>query len=680
MKEEAHKQSQKPNPTGTKEQEFWSEEGWLYKRLIEASPDLVWMGDTKGITKFINNYWTNYTGRKNSVKPSWTEKTAAEEEEWERILTKEGLKELRGSWSEAKIDQAPFEVEHQLRRKDGAYRWHLVKFEPMRSNGELVGWVAVGRDIQERKKAKEKLEENEAVFRGLANTIPQLAWMADAKGNVIWYNQRWYEFTGKSYEEMKKEGWFPAHDPKNLVRVKEKWTQCLRLGTSWEDTFPLKRYDESWVWHLNQAMPLKNSKGKIVKWFGTSTDISEQKKSEEEKQRLLENEKKARADAERANRLKDEFLATVSHELRTPLNAILGWTQLLISGVTDPGELQQGLETIERNAKSQTQIIEDLLDMGRTMSGKISLNLVTVDLAKVVEASIESLWPTLDAKQLEIEKEIEEGCYSKIDPTRIQQVCWNLMNNAIKFTNPKGKIKLRLSKEGENAVFQIQDNGTGIKKEALKFIFEPFRQEDSGTNRHKSGLGLGLAIAKTIIQLHSGTISANSAGVNLGICFSFRLKLDREKKIEQKETKKEIEDFGGTKILIVEDQADTRNWLRKLLEGNGAKVISASNADEGIRKMEEEKPDLLISDIAMPGKDGTTMLKEIRAKEEMSGKETPAIALSAFTGTEDKLKCVLAGFCMHVSKPIENEKLLRSVEMIIKNLVSKSSEKEIYKN
>ncbi len=373
---------------------------------------------------------------------------------------------------------------------------------------------------------RREVSETADRFTQLANTIPQLAWMAKPDGNLFWYNDRWYQFTGMAPESQLGWGWESVHDPQELPRVVEKWKAALAKGEPWEDTFPLRRHDGVYRWHLSQARPYRNSSGQIMLWFGTNTDITDQLKLAEEREELLAAERAARSEAEKIGRMKDEFLGTLSHELRTPLNAMLGWSQILQRTEPDSETMQEGLKTIERNARIQTQLIEDLLDMSRIISGKVRLDVQRVELPPIIKAAIESVRPSADAKLIRL-KHVLDPLASPIagDPNRLQQIIWNLLSNAIKFTPKEGRIEVLLERVNSHVEITISDTGQGIKPEFLPYVFDRFRQADSSTTRQQGGLGLGLAIVKQLVELHGGTVNARSAGEGQGATFSVALPL-----------------------------------------------------------------------------------------------------------------------------------------------------------
>ena len=332
--------------------------------------------------------------------------------------------------------------------------------------------------------------------------------MANPDGWIFWYNDRWYEYTGTTPEDMEGWGWQRVHDPSVLPSVLESWKHSIETGEPFDMTFPLKGADGSFRPFLTRVNPLRNGDGEVVLWFGTNTDISEQVKLEEDRKQVLDAERAARADAERVGRMKDEFLATLSHELRTPLNAVLGYATLLQTMQMSEAEMKDAASVIQRNAKAQAQIIEDLLDMNRIIAGKIRLDVQQVALPDVIEAAIETVKPSAEAKDIRIQAFLDPVAGPvRGDPARIQQVIWNLLSNALKFTDKGGRIQISLERVNSHVEISIVDTGQGISPEFLPHVFDRFRQADSSTTRHHGGLGLGLAIVKQLVESHGGSVA-----------------------------------------------------------------------------------------------------------------------------------------------------------------------------
>ena len=391
----------------------------------------------------------------------------------------------------------------------------------------------------------------------------------------------------------------------------------------------------------------------------------------DEREELLNAERAARADAERMNLMKDEFLATLSHELRTPLNAILGWSQVLTMDEPPNHDFRDGLEAIERNARAQTQLIDDLLDMSRIISGKIRLDVQWTELAPVVEAAIESVRPSAEGKGIILRKILDPVAGPVAgDPTRLQQVIWNLLTNAIKFTPKGGKVDVILERVNSHMEITVHDTGIGIHPEFLPAVFERFRQADASTTRAYGGLGLGLSIVKNLVELHGGTVRAKSAGEGQGSTFVVSLPLAPLRSGEIREhptTSKygaidcESVHLSGVMVLIVDDEPDARTLIRRVLEQCQAEVIAAASAAEGLALLKQHRPDVLISDIGMPETDGYRFLRQVRQLSPIEGGRTPAIALTAFARSEDRTRAMMAGYQVHIAKPIEAQELLATV-------------------
>jgi PAS domain S-box-containing protein len=389
--------------------------------------------------------------------------------------------------------------------------------------------------------------------------------------------------------------------------------------------------------------------------------------------RLFELERSARASAESSNRLKDEFLATLSHELRTPLTAVLGWLNLLQSGKLDEPTRLQALNTIERNANAQAQLIEDILDVSRIITGKSGLMVRPFDLQGVIDAAIASVHPAAEAKQIRIEKIIDDKA-SMIsgDANRLQQVIWNLLSNAVKFTPKEGRITVRLQRVNSHTQIMVSDTGQGISPEFLPYVFDRFRQADSTSTRAHSGLGLGLAIVRHLVEMHGGSVRAESDGEGRGATFILDLPVRAvgEMAVEEVVAYQGEEELAkldgqqqlqGIRVLVVENDEDSRDLLRKVLEQFGARVTTASSAAEALAELKQSWPDVMVSDIGMPGEDGYDLIRRVRALEQEDGKRLPAVALTAYVGEEDRRRALSAGYQEHLAKPVELARLSKLI-------------------
>jgi CheY-like chemotaxis protein/two-component sensor histidine kinase len=383
-----------------------------------------------------------------------------------------------------------------------------------------------------------------------------------------------------------------------------------------------------------------------------------------------------RAEVERVSLLKDEFLATLSHELRTPLNAVLGWSKILLSRIKEDSDTRRGLETIARNAGAQAQLIDDLLDMNRIVSGRIRLDVQRLDLASVVEAALESARPSAEAKSIEIRKTIDPNAGPvRGDPNRLQQVVWNLLTNAVKFTPRGGSIDVILQRIGSHVEIVVQDTGMGISAAFLPQLFERFRQADSSSTRRFGGLGLGLSIAKQLVELHGGTVTAHSEGDGKGSTFCVRLPLRAVR--EEPDSQREHPTSGrgtapvdaqvslaGIAVLVVDDEADARSVVGAVLSDAGATVLTAASADEALAVVRSRRFDVLISDIGMPDRDGYQLIRDVRQLGAAEGGRTPAVALTAFARSEDRTRAMLAGYQVHMTKPVEPQELVATIRSV----------------
>jgi signal transduction histidine kinase len=395
-------------------------------------------------------------------------------------------------------------------------------------------------------------------------------------------------------------------------------------------------------------------------------EIKERKRIEAERDELLQREQQARTEAESANRAKDEFLAVLSHELRTPLTAILGWSRMLRSKTMDEKSMGYALEVIERNARIQTQLIEDILDISRIITGKLELEMNIIDLHSIIDAAIDIVKPLADAKHIQVIPQLDAPIgLVKGDPSRLQQVIWNLLSNAIKFTPRGGLVKLSLDQVNSHVQIQVIDTGQGIEKEFLPFVFDRFKQANSSSKRKHGGLGLGLAIVRHLVEMHNGSVHAESEGLDKGAVFTIKLPL-AETRANLKDKQGDGKDFEASKeslideitrldnlrVLIVEDDKDTRDFLIHALERAGAIVNAASSVEEALTAIAEFKPDVLVSDIEMPEKDGYDLIRNVRERELKKENRLPAAALTAYARSEDRMKALRAGFQTHIPKPV----------------------------
>ena len=543
--------------------------------------------------------------------------------------------------------------------------------------GKPLRFDGTAQDVTEQELARVSLRDSEARFRQLADAMPQIVWTARPDGVLDYVNRRWYEFIEQSEAEAPPAQWYVRVHPDDLNGAVEAWGASISTGQPYATEFRVRRADDVYRWFLVRALPIRDAAGSIVQWYGTCTDIHEQRALHEQNALLLGSERAARAEAERASQIKDEFLATLSHELRTPLNAILGWANLLRGDPADTEGVAEGLTIIERNARAQNQIIEDLLDMSRIISGKVRLDVHRTDLAPIVEAAIETVRPAAAAKGIRVQTVLDPTARPVSgDPNRLQQVFWNLLSNAIKFTPKGGRVQVLLERVNSHLEVSIIDTGKGIEANFLPHVFDRFRQADSSTTRQYGGLGLGLAIVKQLVELHGGTVRVQSGGRDAGTTFIVALPLTVLHPETTLETEARRHPSGGAlvaptlerdlnladvRVLVVDDEPDARALVRRLLEERGATVTTNASVAEALASIRMDRFDVLVSDIGMPEEDGYALIRQVRALEAERGGTIPAVALTAYARSEDRMKAVMAGFQMHVTKPVEPAELLTMV-------------------
>ncbi|MBD2611592.1 MAG: response regulator [Nostoc sp. GBBB01] len=563
-----------------------------------------------------------------------------------------------------------------------------------------------------------ELRQSEERFRSLSTCSPVGIFEIDTEGRCRFTNPRYQTICGVKAAQSVEKSWLESVHPEDRERAVTTWSAYINEGRDYSEEFRFQTAHGNVRWVQVRSSPMLSGQGELLGYVGTLEDITERKQAEEVRAQVIR-EQTARQEAEAANRMKDEFLAVLSHELRTPLTSMLGWSKILRSKKLDEKATSRALEAIERNATSQMQLIEDILDVSRIIRGQLRLNVCAVNLISVMEAALEAVRPLAEAKDIQLNTVLDTSVGSMYgDPARLQQVVWNLLTNAIKFTQKGGRVEVKLStyfgysindspdlasnntalasaspdensnlntdessepkSKNENPKFQyaqiqVIDTGIGITPEFLPKVFERFRQADSTTTRSHNGLGLGLAIVRHLVELHKGTISAASPGTEQGATFTVRLPLLQDNR-GNKASKEAGEisspevstPLAGLKVLVVDDETDTRNFLSFMFEDYGAVATAASSVDEALAVLEQAKPDILISDIGMSEQDGYTLIRKLRSLEPEKGGRIPAIALTAYTRDEDRLKALAAGFQQHLPKPIDPSKLIGVVVNVLK--------------
>jgi PAS domain S-box-containing protein len=576
-----------------------------------------------------------------------------------------------------------FQLEHRILRADGSLGWTNSRAVPLLDDrGEIIEWIGAASDITDRKRDEVtlrdmslQLELQHRLFEQIASTTPDFIYVFDLNGRFLYANRRLLEVWGTTFEravgksliELGYPQWHADMHMKELRQVID-----TRQPIKGEVPFT----GGSGISGVYEYIftPVLGPDGEVEVIAGTTRDVTERKQ-------LMANERTARAEAERASRMKDEFLATLSHELRTPLNAILGWAEILRGGSTGTEDLREGLDTIARNARVQTQIIEDLLDMSRIIAGKVRLDVQRLNLADVVQAAIDTLRPAAEAKQIRLQVVLDPlaGPVSA-DPNRLQQVFWNLLTNAVKFTPRGGRVQVLLERINSHLEVSVVDTGEGIAPDFLPYVFERFRQSDASTTRRHGGLGLGLAIVKQLVELHGGSVRARSAGlVGQGSTFTVCLPLTVLHGDAMSSTERRHPSAGSgpinpqacaqltdVKILVVDDEPDARALIKRLLEDCEAAVTVAASAAEAFDLLRSALPDVLISDVGMPQEDGYSFIRRVRALGAAEGGAVPAVALTAYARSEDRMSAIRAGFQHHVAKPVEPAELITIVASLVR--------------
>ncbi|MGI8502458.1 MAG: response regulator [Hassallia sp.] len=573
--------------------------------------------------------------------------------------------------------------------------------------------LEVKRQATELASMNSELRESEEKFRALSACSPIAIFLTDTEGKFTYTNPNCEAFYNFKLDESWEEGWAKCIYPEDRDRVLADWSRSIRCGQTYSDEFRICRTDNTLCWvHVRTSVMFSDNR-QLLGYVGTIEDITERKQAEIVREQMIR-EQAARQEAEAANRMKDEFLAIVSHELRTPLTSILGWSKQLLTRQFDPKTINRALETIERNAQSQAQLIEDILDVSKIIRGKLQLQTEPVNLITLIETLLETVRPQADAKAIQLESifdpQVEIVCG---DGQRLRQVIGNLLSNAIKFTSKAGRVQISLSmamgqgEEGDKgtrgqgdketilsphpplppsprllvspsppsptyAQITVTDTGIGINPDFIPYVFDRFRQADSSSTRSYGGLGLGLTIARHLVELHNGKIYAHSEGKGKGATFTVNLPLPKANQLKREPTvesnandPENLPSLDNVRVLVVEDNIDSRDFIKVVLEESKAKVTAVGSVSEAIECLKRDHFHVLVSDIGMPGEDGYQLINKVRDLEQKNGIKIPAIALTAYTRNEDKIQALQAGFQKHLAKPIEPDELVKAVAELV---------------
>jgi PAS domain S-box-containing protein len=612
-------------------------------RLREAAdslPVIVWVLDTTGQLQLVNHAFCEFFGvdRAELLGTRWTD----------RIHPDEAKHFLDDLYDCVRARRA-FTAQTRVRRADGEWRWIECWARPsFGATAKLRGFVGTSADITDRKRAEAALHEEKQRFQTLADNIAQLAWMADADGRIFWYNRRWLDYTGQSSDSPPITAWRNAQHPEHIDRVVAKVTRCFANGEPWEDTFPLRGKDGEYRWFLSRALPIHDDHGNVVRWIGTNTDVTEQRAYAE---RLRE-----------AERQTSEFLAMLGHELRNPLAAVRSAAELV--NLTEPHDhrLHRAWVVLERQSLHMTRLIDSLLEVSRIARGKVKLDRKVVDLAKILDDMLQDRSAQIGASGLDLDRQLPaRPLWVLGDDVRLAQIFDNLLGNAIKFTAPPGRITVAARADGDAVVARVRDTGAGIRPEMLTSIFEPFQQETQELSRTAGGLGLGLALAKGLTELHGGSIEARSDGPGEGAEFIVRLPAAQPPSVEPSAEVRR--DAGGQRILIVEDNVDAAEMLQFVLEIQGHEVMVAANGAEALELLRHEDMDVVLCDIGLPVMSGYELAREIRSDSALC--DLVLIALTGYGRSSDRRRTQEAGFDAHLTKPVE----LRALDEVLNKLL-----------
>lgn len=631
-----------------------------FRRLVESNVIGIIVASSDRITE-ANDVFLEMVGYTRedlaSGKLIWQQMTPPEYQE----LDNYGVQQLLTTGV-----MTPFEKEYI--RKDGSRVSVLLGGATWRSSP--MSAICFVFDLSERQRSQQELRESEERLRMSLEAGQMGIWDWNILTNEIKWSDNLEEIHGMRKGSFA--GTFEAFQqiihPEDRQFVLEAISSAVNGCGSYDIEFRIIWADGSIHWMSGKGQSFCNATGKAVRMIGVGMDVTVRKQVEETLRRQSE-------ELERANRVKDEFLAVLSHELRSPLNAILGWAKLLLTRKFDETTTTRAIETIERNAQLQTQLIEDLLDVSRILRGKISLNICPVDLVSTIASSIDTMTLAASAKSIEIQTNLDPlvGLVSG-DPNRLQQIIWNLLSNAIKFTPDGGCVEIILSCDRNEAQIQVKDTGKGISADFLPYVFDYFRQADGSITRTHGGLGLGLAIVRQLVELHGGTVQAESPGLGQGATFTVNLPLLNRQIATTTNSQHNVIDaatatqnqattqtLANLNILVVDDEADTRDFYITVLEELGADITAVTSVQEALEVIKHRELDILVSDIGMPDEDGYSLIRKLRAWEAPIGKQIPAIALTAYARDEDRKKALNAGFQRHLSKPVEPDDLLKAI-------------------
>jgi len=623
--------------------------------IIANAPDPVFVSDLQGKILLANEAVSELLGlRKDEVL----------EQSLSRFVSRDEARELMGALHEVVERGVTRNVRLNPRSASGEVIATSLNASALREpSGEVIGVIGILRDMRALDKAR-------AYAESLIKNAPDPVFVSDLHGKILQANDAVYSLLGFRTAEVVEQSLSRFISVDETREFMAALREVVARGVTRNARLTPRSASGEVIPTTLNASALRDPDGTVIGAIGILRDM----RAYEMVVRELEESGRKLDDA---NRAKDEFLATLSHELRTPLSSILGWVRLLRSGTLDPAGARRGLEVIERNTRTLAQLIEDLLDVSRIITGKLRLEVRPINLASVIVAAMEAVQTAADAKGIRLEASLDPSMSPiTADPDRLQQVVWNLLTNAIKFTTTSGRVDVRLEPADSLARITVSDTGKGIRSELLPFVFDRFRQGETSVSRRHGGLGLGLAIVRHIIELHGGIVRAESPGDGRGATFTVELPLIATSigTVEAVAARRTFDSepivrpaaLRGLRVLVVDDEADARELMRMILRSSGADVMAAGSADEAFEQVEQWHPDILVSDIGLPGDDGYALIQRLRSREAERGGSIPALALTAYARAEDKARALAAGFQVHLAKPLEPAEFVAAIANLVK--------------
>ncbi len=617
-----------------------------FRQLADAMPQLVWIGDADGTLRYYNARVSEYRGIAQQADGSW---------QWEDSVHPDDQAAAFGAWREALSTLQPLQIEHRIQMADGSWRWHLTRSHAASDQDGNTTWFGTSTDIHELRAAAEALAASEELFRHLADGIPHLVWLADADGQLEFFNQRYREYTGVEFRADNAAELLPAHcHPDDLAPLTAAWQHAHNTRRPFLFEHRIRNAAGDYRWFIAHAVPqIDQRTGRLLRWYGTTTDIHEQKLAEAALRAV--NEQLVQSD-----RQKDEFLAVLAHELRNPLAAIRNVLQLLQTA--DFGNNRRHFDILSRQTQMLTGLVDDLLDVSRVTRGVIELRREVVDMTAIVTRAVENVQPLIDAKRHQLMQNLPTIAPRVLgDPLRLEQIITNLLHNAAKYTDQQGHLAIDLATIDNCVELRVRDNGMGLDPALAEHIFELFGQDRRGLDRSQGGLGIGLTIVRQLVELHGGTVRAASQGVGHGAEFVVMLPLAGTG--DPPAAEPATSDTPGRpirRVLVVDDRRDVADTLTLLLESAGHQVWTAYDGPDALVAAELHQPDLVLLDIGLPGMDGYEVARQLRHNT-----RTRHAVLAALTGygqPADAAQAEAAGFDAHFVKPVDFDKLEAFIE------------------